>query len=261
MPGLYKRTPALWRATVDHWTLWGGARRVYTILMTSLVVLLWAASASAQRLVAPRVAFRAAPAPLVLPAAFLSPALTAPALAPTPAAAPLAALPPDHRDWDAQVFERMFSGADKGPKPWTELPGAAAVVVGETLVDKRAPGARELLKTLVLPNERPVLGLFTRDGPRVVNGVAQGTHGIQGHRDAAPPGATARTHGGYSLWLLPDGAVNVLSSGGFPADITPRLVRVLRRYYGLTPARESAWNRVKRGAWRVWDALTAAPKS
>lgn len=233
--------------------------------MTSLVVLLWTASASANRLVAPRVLIRAAPAPFIMPALTLSPALLAPSVAPapvpTPAAAPLAALPPDHRDWDAQVFERMFSGADKGPKPWTEVPGAPAVVVGETMVDKRAPGARELLKSLVLPGERPVLGLFTRAGPRVVNGVAQGTHGILGHRDAAPPGATPRTHGGYSLWLMLDGTVTVLSSGGFPADITPRLVRVLRRYYGLTPARESAFSRLKRGAWRVWDALTAAPKS
>lgn len=37
--------------------------------------------------------------------------------------------------------------------------------------------------------------------------------------------------------------------------MTPRLLRRLKRYYGLTPADESVWAKLRRGFWALWDAL------
>lgn len=259
--------------------------------MTGFLVFLLACPAAASRSAAPLVAVRAPVLPALqtalpvpplsassapaLPAApALTPASAVPADAPTPSPAPesapadgllgrtvrtLAALPSDHRDWDRTVFEELFSGRSKGSKPWADLSDSPNVSVGETLVDRRAPGARELLKTLVLPDKRPVIGLVERASGRILNGIALGTRGIGGHRDAAPLGADARELGGYVLRLDPNGRVRVLSSGSFPTMITPALVRALRRYFGLTPIRETASARLKRGFWRAWDALAVLP--
>lgn len=159
-------------------------------------------------------------------------------------------------DWEA-VFEEMYSGRYKGPKPWTDIPDSPLVAVGGMTIDKRAPGARELLKALALPNDTPVLGIFERAGERIVNGMALGTNGVRGHKDALPPERARRDHGGYTLGLAKDGSIRLIGSGHLPADMTPRLRRRLKRYYGLTPAGEGAWAKLRRGLWALWDALSS----
>ncbi len=254
--------------------------------MLSLAVLLWALPASANRLAVPRLTVRApvaAFAPAVRTPAFslaLSPAaaltaprLLAPADAPAPAPAPesllgktaqaLAVTSPEDPAWDRQVFDAMFTGSYKGPKPWTDIPGSPKVVVGQSVVDRRATGAREILKTLVMPYDPPVLGLFTREGDHIVNGYAMGTQGIYGHKFAVPPGADVRRYGGYTFRLALDGTMTLLGSGHLPAELTPRLLRRLKRHYGITPAVETGWAKFRRGLWAVWDGVSAflQPKS
>jgi hypothetical protein len=136
-----------------------------------------------------------------------------------------------------------------------ELPNSPKVAVGSTLVDKRAPGARELLRTLTMPNDVPVIGIFKREGEHIVNGLALGTHGVRGHKDAVPPGADVRELGGYTLQLAKDGDIRLAGSGHLPADLTPRLLRQLKRYYGLTPAVESGLERLGRFWLAFWDGL------
>lgn len=263
--------------------------------MTYLIPLLWALPAAANRLAVPRLNARptiAAFAPAVRsPALSLTPAMAlsprvlvpmaadapGPTPAPVPAVAPapapesllgktahtLAATSPEDPAWDRQVFDAMFSGSYKGPKPWTDIPGSPQVVVGQSVVDRRATGAREILKTLVLPNSRPVLGLFTRDDDRIVNGYAMGTQGIYGHKDAVPPGFDIRHYGGYTFRLARDGTLTLIGSGHMPADLSARLLRNLKRHYGITPAVESSWERFRRGMWAAWDGVAAflRPKS
>jgi hypothetical protein len=235
-----------------------------------LLALLVAVPVFAQRIAVPRAPVRAAVAfapPASLPPSPLSVSpLTpsAPSLAPTPdaslpapAAQAAAALPPDPARWDRQAFDAMYAGRHEGPKPWTDVPGSPIVAVGATLVDRRAPGARELLKTLVLPLHPPVIGLFLRSNERPINGIALGTQGIEGHRDAAPPGLETRFYGGYTLGLRSDGLVRVGSSGFLPAELTPRLLRNLDRYYGLTPAAETGWQLARRWWLSFWDGATS----
>lgn len=214
--------------------------------MTFLAVLL-ALPVFAQRVAAPR-----APARVAVPAAIpslppLSSSLSAPSLAPTPS-------PLERPEGQTADFDALFSGRAKGA-PWVELPGSPKVAVGSTLVDRRAPGARELLRTLTMPNDVPVIGLFKRDGERIVNGLALGTHGVLGHKDAVPPGADKRTLGGYTLQLQKDGNLRLAGSGHLPAELTPRLLRNLKRYYGLTPAMESGLERLGRFWLAFWDGL------
>lgn len=207
--------------------------------MTLLAVLL-ALPVSAQRIAVPRApAFRLA-APAALPS-LLPSSLPAPSLAPAPR-------PSDD-------FEALFSGASRAPKPWIELPDSPRVAVGSTLVDKRAPGARELLRSLATPNDTPVIGIFKREGERIINGLTLGTHGVRGHKDAVPPGADIRELGGYTLLLRKDGELQLAGSGHLPADLTPRLLRQLKRYYGLTPAVESGLERLGRFWLAFWDGL------
>jgi hypothetical protein len=254
------------------------------------LLLLLAAPSSANRLAMPRLNARAPVAgyaagavattgvlaaapvlslrPLALaPALLPADAPAAPSPAPAPAAAPadllgrtaqaMAAVSPERPEGDRELFEAMFAGRHQGPKPWTDVPGSPKVVVGASAVDRRATGARELLKTLVLPHSRPVLGLFTRYDDRIVNGYAMGTEGIYGHKDAVPPGFDVRHYGGYSLRLALDGTVQLVGSGHLPADLSARLLRNLKRYYGITPAVESGWAKLRRGAWAAWDAVSA----
>lgn len=206
--------------------------------MTLLAVLL-VLPVSAQRVAAPRAPVRLA-APAAVPS-LLPSSRPAPSLAPAPR-------PSDD-------FDALFSGASRAPKPWIELPGSPRVAVGSTLVDKRAPGARELLRTLTMPYDVPVIGLFKREGERIVNGLALGTHGVRGHKDAVPPGADVRELGGYTLQLQKNGDIRLAGSGHLPADLTPRLLRQLKRYYGLTPAVESGLERLGRFWLAFWDGL------
>lgn len=210
----------------------------------SLLAVLLALPVSAQRLVVPRTTPRA-----VVPAAVpsLPPlSLPAPQLGPTPSPSP---------ESQTADFDALFSGRAKGA-PWVELPGTPKVAVGSTLVDKRAPGAREILRSLTLPNDVPVLGLFTRADERPISGVVLGTHGIRGHKDALPPGADKAVLGGYTMALSRDGAVRFAGSGHLPAPITPRLMRNLKRFYGLTPAVESGLQRLARWWLSFWDGLS-----
>lgn len=215
----------------------------------ALLVVLLAVPVFAARVAVPRATPRAA-APVVLPA--LSPlplALPAASLAPTPAPTPS----PESQTED---FDALFSGRARGA-PWVERPGSPKVAVGVTLVDKRALGARELLRSLTMPNETPVIGIFERDGERVLNGFVLGTQGVSGHKDAVPPGADERKLGGYTLGLKRDGGLVLAGSGHLPADLTPRLMRNLKRYYGLSPALESGLERLSRWWFALWDGLSA----
>lgn len=243
--------------------------------MPFAVVLLWAVSVSAQRLTPPRLVARApipafgAAAPAF--AAPLSPPLAAPALSPSPApeapeapaaadgllgktARALAVIAPEDPAWDREVFEAMFSGRYKGPKPWTDIPDSPQVEVGATRVDRRAPGARAVLKALALGPGAAVIGLVEGGVPRVLSAEVLG-RGARGHADLAPPDAASRKLIGYTLRLEADGTVQTAGSGRFPGELSPRSWRAVRRYLGLTLAGETAWRRLRRAALRVWDAL------
>lgn len=207
--------------------------------MTFLAFLL-ALPVCAQRVAVPRAPAVRMAAPAAVPS-LLPISLPAPSLSPAPR--------------PSEDFEALFSGSSRAPKPWIELPGSPKVAVGSTLVDKRAPGARELLRTLTMPNDVPVIGIFKREGEHIVNGLALGTHGVRGHKDAVPPGADVRELGGYTLQLAKDGDIRLAGSGHLPADLTPRLLRQLKRYYGLTPAVESGLERLGRFWLAFWDGL------
>lgn len=249
--------------------------------MTFLAVLL-ALPVFAQRVALPRAMPRAAipamapsfPAASLAPAAFgvvpslapmpaLAPAPAAPADAPAPdgllgkTAKAIASTDPASPEWEREVFEEMFTGRYKGPKPWSDIPGSPKVAVGGTLVDRRAPGARLILRSLTLPHETPVLGLFKREGEGIVNGFVLGTQGVRGHKDALPQGADKQALGGYTLGLRRDGRLLLAGSGHLPADLTPRLLRNLKRYYGLSPAMESGLQRLGRWWFAFWDGLSA----
>jgi hypothetical protein len=212
-----------------------------------LLAVLLAVPVFASRIAVPRAQPRAA-VPVVVPSLPALPLpLPAAQLGPAPAPSP---------ESQSADFDALFSGKAKGA-PWVELPGSPKVAVGSTLVDKRAPGAREILRSLTLPNDTPVVGLFKRDGERIVNGFALGTQGVSGHKDAVPPGADKKELGGYTLGLKRDGGLMLAGSGHLPAELTPRLMRNLKRYYGLSPALETGLERLSRWWFALWDGLSA----
>jgi hypothetical protein len=84
-----------------------------------------------------------------------------------------------------------FDGA--GPlKPWTDIPGTPFVQIGPTLIDTRARGATELLKSVTFADDRPVVGIFEPRSARVLNSFSLGSFGVRGHSDALPHGRTPR---------------------------------------------------------------------
>ena len=145
-----------------------------------------------------------------------------------------------------------FDGA--GPlKPWLELPGTPFVRLGDKLIDTRAQGAPELLKSLTFPDERPVIGIFEPDSTHVLSAYSLGSFGVRGHSDALPQGRDRKALGGYSLFLRPNGSTIFKGSGGVPADITPAVERAILRFVGVRPARLTPAERMKRLWLRVLD--------
>lgn len=139
---------------------------------------------------------------------------------------------------------------------WTSVPGSSRVRVGSKLVDTRAPGARELLRSLELPHRPPVLGFFEVERARVINGMAQDLVEVKGHEDMLPPQLDARAHGGYGYKLYPDGEVRIAGSGSFFKHITPRVERTLHRYFGVSPADEKPARRIGRTLRGFWDGVS-----
>ncbi len=205
--------------------------------------------------------------PRALPISFGSPAVAVPPSMPVlsaasaPSASPLAVAAPA-----------------VAPAPWVPVPGTPYVLVGAAKVDRRAPGAGEVLKSLEIGDKQareraaergfdggsaawPVVGIFRLSDAKVLNGFALGSFGVRGHSDALPPGTDARAHGGYTLFLRPDGQTSFMTSGSLLAKITPPVRRAVLRYYGVRPARETSAGRFGRWAWRVWDGLVATFRS
>ncbi len=92
---------------------------------------------------------------------------------------------------------------------------------------------------------------------RVLNGYSLGSFGVRGHSDALPPNVDRAEHGGYTLFVRPDGRVGFVGSGSVHAEITPAIERAVLRYYGLRPANPTAALRLRRLILRSRDALAA----
>ena len=157
-------------------------------------------------------------------------------------------------------------------------PEGRFVRIGSLMADLRAPGSSELFKALNAPEldaERredrrafdgaeakahawPLVGVFHVPSGRVLNGYALGSFGVRGHSDALPGGAARREHGGYTLFVRPDGSVGFMGSGSLPAELTPSVRRAVLRYYGLRPAGETGAGRLRALALRAWDGLLSA---
>ncbi len=132
---------------------------------------------------------------------------------------------------------------------------------GPMLIDLRAPGAPELVKSIADPENKPVLGVFEVATVRVINAFALGSFGVRGHADAVPPGRGEAGLGGYVLSLSPDGSTRFLGSGHLPATITPAVERAVLRYVGARPAEETRLQRLKRLWLRLFDELRAMLRS
>lgn len=145
-----------------------------------------------------------------------------------------------------------------GPlRPWLEVPGTPFVRLGEILVDRRAFGAAEVLKSVTYPDHRPVVGVFETRTGRVLNAFSLGSFGVRGHSDAAPPGRDRAELGGYSLFLRPDGAAVFMGSGSLPAAVTPAVQRAVLRHIGVRRAHETPLERLRRLWMRAMDWAAA----
>ncbi|UPT74104.1 MAG: hypothetical protein M0D55_20175 [Elusimicrobiota bacterium] len=127
---------------------------------------------------------------------------------------------------------------------------------GPMLIDLRAPGAPELVKSIADPENKPVLGVFDVERARVVNAFALGSYGVRGHVDAVPPGRDRSGLGGYVFSLSPDGSTRFLGSGHLPATITPAVERAVMRYVGVRPAVETPLQRLRRLWLRLVDEIS-----
>lgn len=132
---------------------------------------------------------------------------------------------------------------------------------GPMIIDLRAPGATELVKSIADPENKPVLGVFEIERARVVNAFALGSFGVRGHADAVPPGRDKTGLGGYVFSLEPDGKTRFVGSGHLPATITPAVERAVMRYVGVRPAEEGPLERLKRLWLRLFDELRAMLRS
>lgn len=145
-----------------------------------------------------------------------------------------------------------------GPlRPWLEVPGTPFVRLGESLVDTRAFGASEVLKSVSYPDDRPVVGIFETRTARVLNAFTLGSQGISGHRDALPPGLDRLKLGGYTFFLGADGGTTFMGSGSLPAEVTPAVQRAVLRHLGVRPAHMTALERLRRAWLRALDWATA----
>lgn len=128
--------------------------------------------------------------------------------------------------------------------------------VGPLLIDMKAPGASELVKSIADPQAKPLIGIFEVEKARAINAYALGSFGVKGHVDAMPQGRPpGEALGGYVLSVSPDGATRFWGSGAFPAPITPAVERSVLRYVGLRPALETRLQRLKRLWLRLYDEL------
>ena len=149
-----------------------------------------------------------------------------------------------------------FDGA--GPlKPWTDIPGTPFVQIGTALIDTRARGATELLKSVTFADDRPVVGIFEPRSARVLNSFSLGSFGVRGHSDALPQGRERGELGGYSLFLRPDGNTIFKGSGSVPAERTPAVQRAVLRHLGVRPAFSTPAERLKNLWLRVLDWAAA----
>lgn len=141
-----------------------------------------------------------------------------------------------------------------GPnRPWEDVAGTPYLKLGSSLVDVRACGAPELLKSVSHPDGRPVIGIFDTRTERVLNAFSLGSRGVREHRDALPPGLCGCGLGGYSVRLEEDGAVVFAGSSSLPAAVTPAVRRRVLRHLGVRPARLDAVEHARRLFFAVFD--------
>jgi len=141
-----------------------------------------------------------------------------------------------------------------GPdRPWEDVVGTPFVRLGSSLVDVRAYGAPELLRSISHPDGRPVIGIFETRTARVLNAFSLGSRGVREHRDALPPGLCGCGLGGYSVRLGDDGEAVFAGSSSLPAAVTPAVQRKVLRHLGVRPARLDAVERARRLFLAVFD--------
>ena len=132
-------------------------------------------------------------------------------------------------------------------------------VVGKSLLNLSAPGAPVLGRALAFEPPRNVLGIFDERKPEVINAFARGTEQVSVHLQAMPFESPDAIHyGGYIYRLDPDGQTHVDGSGTIFKPITPRVARMLHRYFGVSPAEETRWGGFQRRALALLDRLAAA---
>jgi hypothetical protein len=141
-----------------------------------------------------------------------------------------------------------------GPsRPWEDVAGTPYVRVGSSLVDVRAYGASELLKSVSHTDGRPVIGIFDTRTACVLNAFSLGSRGVREHRDALPPGMCADGLGGFSMRLEDDGRVVFAGSSSLPAAVTAAVRRRVLRHLGVRPARLDAVQHARRMFLAVFD--------
>ena len=141
-----------------------------------------------------------------------------------------------------------------GPdRPWDDVAGTPYVRLGSSLIDVRAYGAAELLRSVSHPDGRPVIGIFVTRTSSVINAFSLGSRGVREHRDALPPGMSADGLGGYSVRLEDDGEVRFGGSSSLPAEVTPAVRRTILRHLGVRPARIDAVEHARRLFLAVFD--------
>lgn len=147
-----------------------------------------------------------------------------------------------------------FDGGAPASMPLLRVEGTPFMRYGPTLIDTRAPGAAELMKSAVSPVKAPVIGIFEVKTSRVVNSFMLGSFGVHGHSDALPRGRPVdEVLGGYTLSLGDDGQARFWGSGSVPAPVTPAVQRAVLRHVGARPAAETASARLRRAWLRFYD--------
>jgi hypothetical protein len=141
-----------------------------------------------------------------------------------------------------------------GPsRPWEDVVGTPYVRLGSSLVDVRAYGASELLRSVSHRDGRPVIGIFETRTARVLNAYSLGSRGVREHKDALPRGLRTDGLGGYSVRLDDNGDIFFAGSSSLPAAVTPAVQRRILRHLGVRPARLDAVEHARRLFLAVLD--------
>lgn len=136
------------------------------------------------------------------------------------------------------------------------LSGGRFVRVGRSVIDTRAPHAKEVLDSLeALGDGAIVLGMFDSETARVLNAFAFGRGGVLAHKDAFGPLMDRKVVGGWTLLLQADGTVGFRESGGVYQPLTPMIKRRILAELGVRPADEGRLGALARRGLLLLDRL------